>query len=96
MAAGPNVFLRDDPTRGVDVGAKRAIYEQIRMIAASAAAALFYSSKLAEYELTCHRVIVMRRGHMIGEVLGDAVTEQRLLHSINVDELGPGVATAGP
>jgi ABC-type sugar transport system ATPase subunit len=94
MAAGPSVFLLDDPTRSVDVGAQREIYEQIRMITAAGAAVLFYSSELAEYELTCHPVIVRRRGHMIGELIGNEVTEQRLLHSINVDELGSGVATA--
>ncbi len=85
MAAGPRVFLLDDPTRGVDIGAKLEIYAHVRRLAEGGCAVLFYSSELAEYEYTCHRVIIMRRGNITDELFGDDITEHRLLHSINVD-----------
>jgi rhamnose transport system ATP-binding protein len=94
MAADPRVFLLDDPTRGVDIGAKLEIYDHVRRLAESGCAVLFYSSELAEYEYTCHRVIVMRRGRITGELVGDDVTEQRLLHGINIDAADAEPATA--
>jgi rhamnose transport system ATP-binding protein len=85
MAANPIVVLLDDPTRGVDIGAKLEIYEHIRRLARDGCAVLFYSSELAEYEYTCQRVVVMRRGHVISELVADDVTESRLLHEINTE-----------
>jgi rhamnose transport system ATP-binding protein len=89
MAAEPIVVLLDDPTRGVDIGAKLEIYEHIRKLADGGCAVLFYSSELAEYEYTCQRALVMRRGKVTSELVADDVTESRLLHEINRDTRAP-------
>jgi ribose transport system ATP-binding protein len=85
MAAGPKVFLLDDPTRGVDIGAKLEIYQHVRRLAEGGCAVLFYSSELAEYEYVCHRALIMRRGRITDELVGEHITEHRLLHGINID-----------
>ncbi|HZO35441.1 MAG TPA: ATP-binding cassette domain-containing protein, partial [Solirubrobacteraceae bacterium] len=85
LAADPRVFLLDDPTRGVDIGAKLEIYDQVRKLAEQGRAVLFHSSELAEYEYTCQRVLIMRRGRIVGELSGEDIAEARLLHAINRD-----------
>jgi rhamnose transport system ATP-binding protein len=92
MAAAPRVILLDDPTRGVDIGAKLEIYRHIRELADDGCAVLFYSSELAEYEYTCQRVLVMRRGRVTSELVGADVAESKLLRAINTSE---SPATAG-
>lgn len=86
MQATPGLILLDDPTRGVDVGAKVEIYRLIGELARTGCAVLFRSSELLEYEHTCHRVLVMRRGRLIGELVGDAVGEHAILRAMNLDE----------
>jgi len=83
LHVGPTVFLLDDPTRGVDVGAKLEIYTVIRDLAARGGWVLFASSELEEYRHLCHRVVVMRRGSVRAEIAGDAATPTALLHAMN-------------
>jgi rhamnose transport system ATP-binding protein len=63
----PRVLLADEPTRGVDVGAKRAIYELLIDLADQGLAVLLISSELEEVLGLSHRVLVVRAGRIVGE-----------------------------
>ncbi len=75
------VFIADEPTRGVDVGAKRAIYDLITSLAADGVAVLLISSEHEEVLGLAHRVLVMRGGRIVAELAGDDLTEDALLHA---------------
>jgi simple sugar transport system ATP-binding protein/ribose transport system ATP-binding protein len=77
----PRVFIADEPTRGVDVGAKRAIYELIRTLAADGAAVLLISSEYEEVLGLAHRVLVMREGRFVAELVDETMNEDALLHA---------------
>jgi ribose transport system ATP-binding protein len=94
LEIGPKVFLLDDPTRGVDVGAKREIYALIREMAAGGGIVLFASTELPELIGLCDRILVLYRGRVAGELTGEARTSQTLLHLINTGQLPPPVAAA--
>jgi ABC-type sugar transport system ATPase subunit len=75
----PRVLLLDEPTQGVDVGAKAAIYALVREAAARGAAVLMASSDTAELASVCDRVLVMRDGTVTADVRGAHLTEERLV-----------------
>ena len=75
----PQVLLLDEPTQGVDVGAKQAIYELIHDAADRGAAVLMASSDTSELASVCDRVLVMRDGAVSAEVKGGELTEERLV-----------------
>jgi len=77
----PRVLLADEPTRGVDVGAKRAIYGLIRSLAAEGMAVVFISSELEEVIGMAHRIFVLRAGRIVGEYDGHTTTEDELLRA---------------
>ncbi|NVN10273.1 sugar ABC transporter ATP-binding protein [Nguyenibacter vanlangensis] len=70
LETGPKVLILDEPTRGVDVGAKSEIYRTIDSLAQRGVAILVISSDLPEIIGICDRVLVMREGHIVGEVGG--------------------------
>lgn len=70
LATEPQILILDEPTRGVDIGAKREIYQLIHNLAASGKACLLISSELNEILGLCHRVIVLREGRVAGELTG--------------------------
>ena len=72
LARSPDVLVLDEPTRGVDVGAKTEIYKLIQELAASGMAVLFISSELPEVLGVSDRIIVMQDGAIIGEVSAKA------------------------
>jgi ABC-type sugar transport system ATPase subunit len=74
----PQVFILDEPTRGVDVGAKRSIYDLIVELAAGGMAVMVISSELLEVRELAHRIMVMHRGRIVAELAGDAGEEQIL------------------
>jgi ribose transport system ATP-binding protein len=74
------VFMFDEPTAGVDVGAKQEIYLLIAELAARGAGVIVISSELEEVVGLCHRVLVMREGRCTGELEGDGITETAILH----------------
>jgi rhamnose transport system ATP-binding protein len=75
----PRVLIADEPTRGVDVGAKRAIYELLTSLTASGVGVLLVSSDVEEILGLAHRVLVMRGGRVATELTGDEVTEAAIL-----------------
>ncbi len=75
----PRVLLADEPTRGVDVGAKRAIYELLTDLAARGLGVLLISSDIEEVLGLAHRVLVMRAGRIVAELSGGAATEAAVL-----------------
>jgi ABC-type sugar transport system ATPase subunit len=79
LRAEPAALILDEPTQGVDVGAKSTIYELVRKAAQSGTAVLLSSSETKDLTALCDRVLVMRDGHVVAELDRDAVTEARLL-----------------
>jgi simple sugar transport system ATP-binding protein/ribose transport system ATP-binding protein len=79
LLCGPRVVIADEPTRGVDVGAKRAIYDFLGALAGEGLGVLLISSELEEVIGLSHRVLVMRRGRVVDELAGDGITEAAIL-----------------
>ena len=77
----PAVLIADEPTRGVDVGAKKSIYELITSLAADGMAVLLISSELEEVLGLAHRVLVMRGGRIVAEFDGRTVTEDAVMRA---------------
>jgi ribose transport system ATP-binding protein len=75
------VFLFDDPTVGIDVGAKKDVYDFLKELAEGGAAVLFISSELPELLNLSNRLYVMHRGRRVAEFRGDEITEQNVLAS---------------
>jgi rhamnose transport system ATP-binding protein len=80
LATGPRVLLLDEPTKGVDVGAKFEIHEIVRRQAAEGMACLVVSSDLPELLVLAHRIVVMREGRMQGTLAGADATERTVMH----------------
>ena len=78
LLAEPRVAIFDEPTRGVDVGAKADIYEIIDGISDSGVAVVMISSELDELVLLCDRVLAIYEGQIVGEIAGDEITLERL------------------
>jgi rhamnose transport system ATP-binding protein len=79
LATSPRVLLLDEPTKGVDVGAKFEIHEIIRREAARGAGCLVASSDLPEVLALADRILVMREGHIQGQLEGAAATEESVM-----------------
>jgi rhamnose transport system ATP-binding protein len=76
LARGARVFLFDEPTRGIDVGAKVEVFEVMDSLARSGAAILMVSSEMAELQQVADRILVMRHGRISGELPSHATQEQ--------------------
>jgi len=79
LAGEPRVLLLDEPTRGIDVGAKREIYEVMERLAGAGAAVLFVSSELPEVLALADRVLVMRDGGIAGELARGEADEESIM-----------------
>jgi ABC-type sugar transport system ATPase subunit len=79
LATRPRVLLLEEPTRGVDVGAKHEIYGLLRSLAAEGLAILLISTEMPELLGLCDRVIVLHRGEVTGAFDRDAATPERIL-----------------
>ena len=75
----PRVYLLDEPTRGVDVGARVDIYDVIRARVGAGAAVLVASSDLQELVVLCDRVVVLFEGQIVGELEGEQITEEDIV-----------------
>jgi ribose transport system ATP-binding protein len=82
LETGPKVLILDEPTRGVDIGAKSEIYRLIDELAKRNIGVVVISSELPEIIGTCDRVLVMREGHIEGEVGGPGgrpITQENIM-----------------
>ena len=79
LALSPTVLLLDEPTRGVDVGAKQGIYTLMRELAQQGAAILFASSEMEEMLHMADRTLVMHQGRIAGELTREQITEQQVM-----------------
>jgi ABC-type sugar transport system ATPase subunit len=77
----PRVFIADEPTRGVDVGAKQAIYDLIHGLAVEGTAVLLISSELEEVVGLAHRILVMRAGTIVAELDGLTASDDDVMHA---------------
>jgi ribose transport system ATP-binding protein len=81
MLSEPAILVADEPTQGVDVGARAEIYRILREVAARGVPVVVASSDALELEGLCDRVIVMSRGQAVATLEGDAVSEERIVHA---------------
>jgi ABC-type sugar transport system ATPase subunit len=78
LATNPKVLLLDEPTRGIDVGAKSEMYRLIDSLARDGLAILLVSSEMTEVLGLADRILVMRRGQIAGELEG-STSEENIL-----------------
>ncbi|MFI9273645.1 sugar ABC transporter ATP-binding protein [Kitasatospora sp. NPDC052896] len=93
LARRPKVLILDEPTRGIDVGAKAEIYQIIADLAKEGVALLVISSELPEVLGLSDRVVVMQNGRITGELSRAEATEERILALAMADDLVSGVPT---
>ena len=74
------VFFIDEPTRGVDVGAKAEIQRMVRELAAQGSSCLVVSSEIEELSAVCDRVVILNRGKLTGELLKKEIDKDTLMH----------------
>ncbi len=80
LALSPNVLLLDEPTRGVDVGAKEEIYRLMEQLAGEGVAILFVSSEMEEILGMADRALVMHEGRITGQLQRDQLSEESIMH----------------
>jgi len=80
--AGPEILILDEPTRGVDVGAKYEIYTIINDLVADGKSVLMISSELPELLGMCDRIYVLNRGMIVGELQTEDATQENIMHYI--------------
>jgi len=82
LCMNPTLLMLDEPTRGIDVGAKREIQGLIRQLADEGLAVLLISSELEEIIADSDRVVTLRDGRSVAELTGDAITEEALMQAM--------------
>jgi ABC-type sugar transport system ATPase subunit len=80
LTTNPRIFLLDEPTRGIDVGAKVEVYRLINALAEQGAAILVVSSDMIELLGLCDRILVMRTGRVAGAVPRHEFSQERVMH----------------
>jgi len=90
----PGLIIADEPTQGVDVGARFEIYRILRDVSDSGTPVIVNSSDAVELQGLCDKVIVLSRGHVVATLTGDAVTEERIVASAVQAETHAGDGTA--
>ena len=88
LAAHPKVLILDEPTKGIDVGAKFEIYQIICDLAKQGIGVIVVSSELPEVMGVCDRIVVMCQGHITGELMREEATDQKILMLAMKDMLG--------
>ena len=82
LCTNPKLLMLDEPTRGIDVGAKRDIQVLVRQLADEGLAVLLISSELEEIIADSDRVVTLRDGRSVAELTGDEITEDALMQAI--------------
>ncbi|RWQ42555.1 MAG: sugar ABC transporter ATP-binding protein [Mesorhizobium sp.] len=86
LARDPKVLIVDEPTRGVDVGAKAEVHQILVQLAARGIAIMMISSELPEVLAVSDRIVTMRRGRITGEMPGIEATEEKLMELMALDQ----------
>jgi ABC-type sugar transport system ATPase subunit len=81
----PKIFILDDPTRGIDVGAKAEFYKLISKLAEQGAGIIFISSELQEIISICQRILVLRNGRILSEYSGNNISAPKILKNMTGD-----------
>ena len=79
MLTNPDILLLDEPTRGIDVGAKQEIYKLMRSLAMQKKALIMVSSELPELIMMCDRIYVMAKGKITGMLKRDEFTQEKIM-----------------
>ena len=82
LATQPRLLILDEPTRGIDVGAKAEILKLVQSLRDEGMSILFISSELEEVARDCQRVVVLRDRAKVGELSGRQITEENIMHTI--------------
>jgi rhamnose transport system ATP-binding protein len=80
LNTAPRLLIVDEPTRGIDIGAKAEVHQILHELAAEGVAIMIISSDLPEVLSLADRIIVMREGRIAGEFIGDIATEGNVMH----------------
>ena len=83
------ILILDEPSRGVDIGAREEIHDAIRKLARSGVGVIVISSDVEELTVLADRIVVMREGQVVGELGGDEITEARIVEMSYHDAAGP-------
>jgi inositol transport system ATP-binding protein len=94
MALAPRVLIVDEPTRGIDVGAKAEVHQVLAEMAANGVAVIVISSELPEIMAVSDRIAVFREGCITGVIDGDMATEEGLMALMATGESQPATAAA--
>ncbi|MDD4036942.1 MAG: sugar ABC transporter ATP-binding protein [Sphaerochaeta sp.] len=86
--AEPDILLLDEPTRGIDVGAKYEIYCIINQLAEEGKSILFISSEMPEILGICDRIYVLSEGRIVGEMLGSEASQEKIMKCIVQNQKG--------
>ena len=82
MATDPKLIILDEPTRGIDVGAKQEVEKLVLDFAEQGISVIYISSELSELVRNCDRIIVLRDGRNVGELSGDEIKEKSIMAMI--------------
>ena len=82
LLTAPEVLILDEPTRGIDVGAKKEIYELINQLKAQGTAVMMISSEMPEVLGLADRVMVLHEGRKMGELLRGEATQEKIMAMI--------------
>lgn len=90
MLTQPDVLILDEPTRGIDIGAKYEIYSIINELAKAGKAIIVISSELQEVMGTCDRIYIINEGHICGEVTSQEASQESIMRCIMEDNRKEG------
>jgi ABC-type sugar transport system ATPase subunit len=79
LATSPEILIVDEPTRGIDVGSKEEIYHILQTIALEGKGVIVISSELPELLAICHRILVLKAGRLVGELLSHEASEEKIM-----------------
>jgi len=82
MCIKPDILILDEPTRGIDVGAKAEIESLIQELSAQGVAVIYISSEWEELQRGCDRIVVLNDGNTVAELVGEEINEERLLKAM--------------
>jgi simple sugar transport system ATP-binding protein len=82
LSMHPRILILNGPTVGVDIGSKYDIHQILRNLAAQGIGIIIISDDIPEVLFNCNRILIMRKGRIINEVMGKDVTEEELAYQM--------------